>query len=209
MRDSPYTSSDDAYCSTLSRLSEEFWGGYGDNRPDILYNEDRCETDKRSGPKKDPLEINGVRMSQVAMDQLRRLGLPLEWYTADELEDAVVACETDATLIDDPNGTTYEDKLHLDADELDGDEELPALFGFDADEYEKVMSSLRPKIRIKGKSGKAVIGGIYIPECELAEIRNGLREVSPGTDIQPDDHICSGLVSAPYREREQEAALAA
>lgn len=61
--------------------------------------------------------INGIALPQTVIDQLRLLGLPLSWYNAGELRDAVDACAIDCTLIDDDEGIGFEDKLHLSDDE--------------------------------------------------------------------------------------------
>ncbi len=61
--------------------------------------------------------INGVALPQRVVEELRRLGRPLSWYTHHELEDAVLACAVDGQLIDDPNGTDFQDMLTLTEDE--------------------------------------------------------------------------------------------
>lgn len=135
---------DSAYASRLDAASLQFWEGYGGGQNPIGQN-------PPGNPPDDPLEINGVRMTQVAIEQLRLLGLPLTWYTPDELEDAVVACQADARLIDDPHGDDLQDKLRLDASETcpesfhepPHEASLPVLHGFHPDEYERIMAGLR------------------------------------------------------------------
>jgi hypothetical protein len=57
--------------------------------------------------------VNGVFLPQHVIEELRRLGLPLGWYNAGELEDAVIACAFDETLIDDDEGANFHDMLSL------------------------------------------------------------------------------------------------
>ena len=57
--------------------------------------------------------INGVVLPQRVLEELRRLGTALSWYSAGELEDAVEACAVDGQLIDDPMGMNFRDRLSL------------------------------------------------------------------------------------------------
>jgi hypothetical protein len=57
--------------------------------------------------------INGVALPQRVIEELRRQGIPLSWYTPGELEDALEACSFDSQLIDDVNGVNFHDKLTL------------------------------------------------------------------------------------------------
>lgn len=57
--------------------------------------------------------INGVVLPNHVVLELQRLGRALEWYNAGELQSAVIACAVDRTLIDDPNGVNFIDKLEL------------------------------------------------------------------------------------------------
>lgn len=61
--------------------------------------------------------IKGVELPARVIEQLRLLGMPLSWYNAGELEDAVEACSFDGVLIDDPSGVNFRDKLRLCDDE--------------------------------------------------------------------------------------------
>lgn len=61
--------------------------------------------------------VNGVALSPRVIEELRKLGRPLSWYTHGELEDAVMACTIDSQLIDDPDGKDFRDKLHLTPEE--------------------------------------------------------------------------------------------
>lgn len=167
---------DDAYESKLAELSRQFWDSYGDQQtPDILDHGDRVEWGRMVTPP-DPLEINGVRMTQTALDQLKLQGLPVHWYTSDELEDAVIACQADATLIDDPDGHTLEDKLYLEAHEKPGAEELPVLHGFHPDEYDRIITGIR-----------MLSDPLDISHCDL--IRNGL-EGAPHL-VHEHDMVCT------------------
>ncbi len=57
--------------------------------------------------------IKGVELPSHVTDELRRQGIPLGWYNAGELQDAVLACAYDRTLIDDSNGIHFRDQLSL------------------------------------------------------------------------------------------------
>ena len=57
--------------------------------------------------------INGVQLPERVIQELRRLGMALSWLTPGELEDAVIACNYDGVLIDDPDGDNFRDKLTL------------------------------------------------------------------------------------------------
>ena len=61
--------------------------------------------------------VNGVRLPAIVVHQLEALGMPLEAYSPGELEDAVVAIEDDGTLLEDDEGQTFEDRLHLSDEE--------------------------------------------------------------------------------------------
>lgn len=57
--------------------------------------------------------INGVALPLRVIQELKRLGVPLAWYTHGELAQAVDACAFDAQLIDDPDGVNFRDKMVL------------------------------------------------------------------------------------------------
>jgi len=57
--------------------------------------------------------INGIRLPDSVVEELRMIGLPLSWYNKGELEDAVLACKYDNHLIDDEDGVTLRDKMTL------------------------------------------------------------------------------------------------
>lgn len=57
--------------------------------------------------------INGVQLPDSVIEELRKLGVPLYWYSRSELEDAVQACAYDRHLVDDEHGITFRDKLSL------------------------------------------------------------------------------------------------
>ena len=63
------------------------------------------------------IEVNGVTIPMDVAVQLKELGVPLDRYSAGELRAAVRACAYDGRLIDDENGATFLDKLHLTSDE--------------------------------------------------------------------------------------------
>lgn len=63
------------------------------------------------------LILNGVSLPQNVINELRRLGITLSWYSAGELQDAVIACSYDSNLIDDEAGCHFRDKLQLTDDE--------------------------------------------------------------------------------------------
>lgn len=65
------------------------------------------------------VEINGVPLPHAVIIELRKLGIPLSYYTHGQLQEAVEACAVDCNLIDDPNGGNFQDKLHLTADEIE------------------------------------------------------------------------------------------
>lgn len=109
-----------AYEHTLKKLSNEFWAGMGDSHAansecDIEIKS--SSTDEEPVRSKDPNEVHGIVLPQNVINQLRLLGIPVEWYTAGELQDAVIACSSDATLVDDHEGTSLRDKLRLDESE--------------------------------------------------------------------------------------------
>lgn len=57
--------------------------------------------------------INGVELPERVIEELRRLGIALSWYSHGELEAAVNACAYDGQLIDDPDGVDFMDELEL------------------------------------------------------------------------------------------------
>ncbi|NBX04187.1 MAG: hypothetical protein EBR02_09070 [Alphaproteobacteria bacterium] len=61
--------------------------------------------------------VKGVRLSAMLVRQLEALGLALEAYSAGDLQDAIAAFSGDGNLIDDEEGITFHDKLHLTEDE--------------------------------------------------------------------------------------------
>src|SRR5690606_28116906 len=133
-------------------------------------------------------------MSQVAVTQLRRLGLPLEWYTAGELKDAVQACSADATLIDDPEGGHFRDRLHLTPEERNT--RTPrGLHGYHEDE-DDTPQHLKGLMRIKRKPRHET--SPLIPLCDEATIMEGLRMLSNPMHLAKDACVASGL-SAPHK----------
>lgn len=66
--------------------------------------------------------VNGVTLPQRVVDELRRLGISLSWYSASELEDAIAACAIDGELIDDDEGINFRDMLHRTDREKEEDE---------------------------------------------------------------------------------------
>jgi hypothetical protein len=119
-----YHEAGSGYQQTLKKLSDDFWEGMGGKQPDKF----ECENvDAAGAPShtpdespirlKDPNEVNGIVLPQNVINQLRLLGLPIEAYTAGELQDAVLACSADATLVDDHEGIGLRDKLRLDGSE--------------------------------------------------------------------------------------------
>ena len=65
----------------------------------------------------DSAVINGVELPAHVIWELRKQGIPLSWYNAGELKDAVIACSYDHKLIDDPEGIGFRDKLVETAEE--------------------------------------------------------------------------------------------
>lgn len=61
----------------------------------------------------DAVTLNGVPLPHNVVMELRKLGVPLAFYTAGELRDAVNACAVDCTLVDDEDGVSFQDKLVL------------------------------------------------------------------------------------------------
>lgn len=61
--------------------------------------------------------INGVPLPHGVIIELRKLGLPLAWYTHGQLQEAVEACAVDCQLIDDPDGMNLRDQMKLTDDE--------------------------------------------------------------------------------------------
>lgn len=71
--------------------------------------------------------IKGVALPQNVIDQLRMLGISLDWYTPGELEDAVEACAFDSILIDDDEGVDFHDMLHrTEIENIDDFDEMSA-----------------------------------------------------------------------------------
>lgn len=202
--ESAYDSAASAYEDTLARLSRDFWAGMkapdnvpDDNDPDISDDTVAPSPHKRlafisntTGTSiKDGL-INGVVLSRTAIDQLRTLGLPLEWYTAGELEDIQMACSVDATLIDDEFGDNLHDKLYLDSDEKEERRNNKhALHGFHPDELEHCGVTRRKRVKRSQPDEKSSL----IPDCEKESIFAGLRMLLNPCHVSNDDHIESGL----------------
>lgn len=69
--------------------------------------------EKNCRPPDDAGIVNGVRLPQHVVEELRLLGLPLTVYTRGELDAIIAACAFDAHLIDDPNGVNLWDKMTL------------------------------------------------------------------------------------------------
>lgn len=61
--------------------------------------------------------VNGVSLPPRVAEELRRLGTPLSWYNAGELQDAVIECDFDDELVADPRGVSFRDKIRLDPGE--------------------------------------------------------------------------------------------
>lgn len=61
--------------------------------------------------------VNGVALPENVINELRRLGIAISWYTSKQLEDAVRACHFDGQLVDDPDGVTFHDMITLTHDE--------------------------------------------------------------------------------------------
>lgn len=57
--------------------------------------------------------VKGIRLPANVVIQLRTLGLPLDAYSPGELEEAIEAVEDAGVLIEDDEGVTFEDRLHL------------------------------------------------------------------------------------------------
>jgi hypothetical protein len=177
------------YQNKLAALSQQFW----------------ADTEA-SATTKDPLEINGIRMSQVAVTQLKRLGLPLEWYTADELEDAVIACNADANLIDDPHGHTFQDRLYLDPEEKRA-RTLPALHGFHPDEYDDMIMCVQPP-NIPSLPASHPMDAL-LPEHVKQEILAGLSLIQDPADVDCRSPLDHGLHHAPHMHHHCTMSLAA
>lgn len=73
------------------------------------------DTRERKEPKinDDYIVIKDVLLPREVAEELRRLGISLNWYSASELADAVIACSYDGQLIDDPEGVSFRDQLQL------------------------------------------------------------------------------------------------
>lgn len=65
--------------------------------------------------------VNGVRLPRQVVEELQRLGISLNWYNVGELTDAVIACQHDGQLVDDPHGVHFRDKMHLSEPEKTAD----------------------------------------------------------------------------------------
>lgn len=63
--------------------------------------------------------VNGVELPRNVIAELEKLGLALSWYNSGELQSAVAACAADGVLIDDPDGTSFSDKLELTPEETE------------------------------------------------------------------------------------------
>lgn len=74
--------------------------------------------------------VNGVELPRHVVTELEKLGLDLSWYNSGELQQAVMACAVDGVLIDDPNGTSFSDKLELTDEEKSEAEEAEFGTGF-------------------------------------------------------------------------------
>lgn len=57
--------------------------------------------------------VNGVELPENVITELRQLGIALSWYSASELQDAIIACAYDSRLIDDEHGVDLKDKIKL------------------------------------------------------------------------------------------------
>jgi hypothetical protein len=52
-----------------------------------------------------------TRLPDHVLEELKRVGIPVGWYNHGELQDMVLGCAYDRTLIDDEDGHTLKDKL--------------------------------------------------------------------------------------------------
>lgn len=211
-----------SYEATLAELSDQFWAGVGNRETDIAYDASDQSEDIELPPSmicnaphssiptpvntvstNGPIVVNGITLSEVTVRQLRQLGLPLDWYTSDELEDAVKACAVDATLVDDPHGHTFQDKLSLEAHEKDEHHDIPTLHGFHKDEYEHIMAGFRSRSR---KRLKTAVGAY---ERDKAHIDEGLRMLCNPCHVSDGEHYGHGLEAAPHKQQETHLTLAA
>ncbi len=226
-----YNAVGNAYDARLAELSQAFWAGMGGSSGKILgskiiYEEEvditkkPASSDSSSGDYSDtsdytnpregrrfaaqPIIVNGVVLSQVAADQLRRLGLPLEWYTAGELEDAEQACAADATLIDDDEGHNFSDRLHLDYNEHPD----RGLHGFSKDDFEENGLYKRPQKRLRKTDENKHMG--LIP-CDIKDdIFAGMRMLSNPMHVKANcDHLKNGLDNSPRLQLDTEKTLVA
>lgn len=77
----------------------------------------RCNSSVKPDISNGTVIINGVELPPGVIDQLRALGLPLTFYPTFQLQEAVLAYEFDGVIVEDEEGLTFEDKLHLTAEE--------------------------------------------------------------------------------------------
>jgi hypothetical protein len=217
-----YDEAGSAYQHTLEKLSNEFWASMGDKPIDKLEceNVDAADAPKgtpdKSVKQKDPNEINGIVLPQNVINQLRLLGLPIEWYTAGELQDAVIACSADATLIDDVNGDNFRDRLRLDADEKEmlvakkQEEEKHHLDELEREHLlmeehdEDLIAELHLDIktrneRIRERQEERARQG----SRRLREAMAGLKLVSNPIQISPCDDFSHGLGAIPYLQMQK------
>lgn len=61
----------------------------------------------------DESQINNVVVPDYVLEELRKTGIPANWYNSGELWDAILACGYDRNLIDDEEGETFQDRLHF------------------------------------------------------------------------------------------------
>ena len=60
---------------------------------------------------------NIINIPLNVLEELQRTGIPIGWYNHGELQDAILACSYDGTLIDDEEGETFRDRLVLTQEE--------------------------------------------------------------------------------------------
>jgi hypothetical protein len=199
-----------AYEATLARLSKDFLasGDFGQNRAQNFDGDDDdnllsgCATDRLQAFTDEPtrrlgmaITVNGVSLSRSTAEQLRALGMPLEWYTAGELEDIELACSLDGNLIDDQFGDNLHDKLYLDADEKEA-RKHDSLHGFHKDEFED-HGHTRLQRRVKRKEQEIFV----IPDCDKEHIFSGMRMLLSPAEVEEHHQVSSGLHS-PHVKRE-------
>ena len=200
-----------SYEAKLAQLSKDFVasGGFGNRRAKDYEDFDDDDDNLLSGSAADRLAVqiddpqrrlgmsivvNGVSLSRNTAEQLRQLGMSLEWYTAGELEDIELACAVDGILVDDELGDNLHDKLHLDADEKEA-RRNPVLHGFHADEFEEGSKLMR---RIKRKKE---LEECHMSECDKKQILAGMRMLLSPAEVEDCDHVISGLHS-PHKKRD-------